>query len=65
MGSLDGPIWSNCSIALIYLSSAHQTGKDGFRARMNVAAHQEKEKNEETKTGKKKAEEDRRQATDF
>ena len=33
---------------------------------MNVTAHQEKEKNEETKTGKRKAgEERRRQATDF
>ena len=31
---------------------------------MNVAAHQEKEKNEETKTGKRKTGE-RRQATDF
>ena len=31
---------------------------------MNVTAHQEK-KNEETKAGKRKAGEDRRQATDF
>ena len=31
---------------------------------MNVTAHQEKEKNEETGTGKKKAEE-RKQGTDF
>ena len=32
---------------------------------MNVTAHQEYEKNEETKTGKRKAEEGRKQATDF
>ena len=32
---------------------------------MNVAAHQEKEKNEETKTGKRKAGEEKRQATGF
>ena len=32
---------------------------------MNVAAHQEKKKNEETKTGMKKAEERKRQSTDF
>ena len=32
---------------------------------MNVTAHQEKEKNEETKTGKRKAGEERKQATDF
>ena len=34
---------------------------------MNVTAHQEKEKNEETKTGKRKAgkKKKRKQATDF
>ena len=32
---------------------------------MNVAAHQEKKKNEKTKTGMKKAEDERRQTTDF
>ena len=32
---------------------------------MNVAAYQEKEKNEKTKTGKRKAGEKRRQATNF
>ena len=32
---------------------------------MNVTTHQEKNKNEETKTGKKRAGEKRRQATDF
>ena len=32
---------------------------------MNVTAHQEKKKNEETKTGKKRAGEERGQATDF
>ena len=32
---------------------------------MNVAAHQEKGKNKETNAGKRKAEKDRRHATDF
>ena len=32
---------------------------------MNVTVHQEKEKNEETKTGKRKAVEERKQATNF
>ena len=32
---------------------------------MNIATHQEKEKNEEMKTGKRKAGKGRRQATDF
>ena len=32
---------------------------------MNVIAHQEKEKDEETKTGKRKAGEKRKQATDL
>ena len=32
---------------------------------MNVATHQEKKKNEVEKTGKRKAGEERRQATDF
>ena len=32
---------------------------------MNVTAHQKKEKNENTRTGKRKAGEERKQATDF
>ena len=32
---------------------------------MKVTPHQQKEKDEETKTGKRKAEEERKQATDF
>ena len=32
---------------------------------MNVTAHQEKEKNKETKTGKRRAGEERKQAIDF
>ena len=32
---------------------------------MNDTAHQEKKKNEETRTGKRKAGEERKQATDF
>ena len=40
-----------------HISSAHLAGKDGARVRMNIVAHQEKEKNEETKMG--------REETDF
>ena len=58
MSTLDGTIWSKCSIALTYppghISSAHRAGKDGARVWMNVTAHQEKEKNKETKTGRRK-----------
>ena len=32
---------------------------------MNVTAHEEKKKNKETKTGKRRAGEKRKQATDF
>ena len=63
MNTLNGPSWSRCSIAPTYppdhISSAHYTGKDGTRFEMNVAAHQESEKNKETKTGKRKAGEGR------
>ena len=38
-----------------HISSAHRARKDGARVRMNVTAHQEKKKNEETKEGKSKA----------
>ena len=38
-----------------HISSAHRARKDGARVGMNVTAHQEKEKNEETKTGKRRA----------
>ena len=41
-----------------------ELGKMGPRVRMNVAAYQEKEKNENMKMGKRKADE-RRQAIDF
>ena len=38
-----------------HISSAHRARKDGARVRMNVTAHQEKKKNEETKKGKSRA----------
>ena len=38
-----------------HISSAHKARKDGARVGINVTAHQEKDKNEETKTGKRKA----------
>ena len=64
MSTLDGPIWSMCSIALTcppgHISSAHRARKDGARVRMNVTAHQEKKKNEETKEGKSRAGEKRK-----
>ena len=34
---------------------AHRARKDGAGVRMNVTAHQEKKKNEETKKGKSRA----------
>ena len=46
-----------------HIFSPHGTGKDEAKIRTNVAAHQEKEKNE--KMGKRKAREERRQATDY
>ena len=55
MSTLDGPIWSRCSIALT--CRAHRARKNGARVRMNVTAHQEKKKNEETKKGKSRARE--------
>ena len=62
MSTLDGPIWSRCRIAPpSHISSAHRAGKDGARVGMNVTARQAKEKNEETKKGRRK----RKQATDF
>ena len=60
MSTLDGPIWSKCSIALICPARSHfqctQSRKHGARVGMNVIAHQQKEKNEETK-GKRKEKE--------
>ena len=41
------------------------TGKDECRVVMNVIASQEKEKNEETKKGKRRAGEKRRQVTEL
>ena len=68
MNTLDGPIWSKYSIALTCPARSHfqrtLNKKDKTRIRMNVAAYQVKENNEETKTGKRKAEE-RRQAINF
>ena len=53
-----------CSIALTYSARSHflrtPNREDGTRVRMNVAAHQEKKKDE--KTGKRKAGVERRQA---
>ena len=69
MSTLDGPIWSRCRIALTcpasHISSTHRAGKDVTRVWMNVTAHQEKKKNKETKTGRRRAGEKRKQATDF
>ena len=63
MSTLNGPIWSRCSIALTYPTRSHfqrtLNRERPARARINVAAHQEKKKNEETKLGERKAEEDR------
>ena len=50
-----------------HIFSAHRARKDGARVGMNVTAHQEKEKDGETKKGKRRAGEKkkRKQATDF
>ena len=50
-----------------HISSAHRARKNGARVGMNVAVHQQKEENEETKKGKRGAGEKKRrkQATDF
>ena len=47
-----------------HFSSTHRAGKDGARVWMNIIAHQEK-KNKETKTGKRRVGEKRKQATNF
>ena len=71
MSTLDGPIWNRFSIALTCPARSHfqptQSRKDGARVLMNVTAHQEKEKNEETKMSKKRAGEKRKrkQETNF
>ena len=67
MSTLDGPIWSRCSIALICPARPHfqrtQSKENGAKVGINVTAHQEKE----TKTGKTRAGENRKkkQATNF
>ena len=57
MSTLDGPIWSKRSIALICPTKSHfqctRSKERWGRVGMNVTTHQEKEKNEETKKGKK------------
>ena len=71
MSTLDGPTWSRCSIALTCPARSHfqhtLSKEDRVRVGVNVAAHQEKEKNEETKMGKRRAKEERKrkQATDY
>ena len=69
MSTLDGPIWSNRSIALTCPARsrfhAHRAGKDGARVGMNVTAHQQKVENEETKKGRRKEKKKRKEATDF
>ena len=52
MSTLDGPIWSKYIIALNYPARSHfqrtQSKERWPRVGMNVTAHQEKKKNEET-----------------
>ena len=48
-----------------HISIAHRAAKDDTRVWMNVTAHQEKEENKETKKGKRRAGEKRKQANDF
>ena len=71
MSTLDGPIRSRCGIALTcppgHISSAYRAVKDEARVGINVTAHQEEKKNEETKKGKRRAGERKKlkQANDF
>ena len=71
MSTFDGPTRTGgdcwCSLTLAYPARSHfqrtLSRKDWAKVRMNVAAHQDKEKKE--KTGKRKAGKKRRQEFDF
>ena len=69
MRTLHGPIWSRYSIARLaspdHISSAHRARQDWARVGMNVFIDQEKEKNEETKTGERKTGKEKKQATEY
>ena len=59
VSTLDGPIWSkrqHCTDLTRQVTFAVHTeqGKNGTRVRINVTTHQEKEKNRETKKGRRK-----------
>ena len=62
MNTLDGPIWSRCSIALTCPVRSHfqrtLNRKRRAKARINVAAHQ-KEKNKKMRKGKTEGQEKR------
>ena len=53
MSTINEPDQSMCSIAL------GRSGQDGSRMRMNVVAHQEKEKNKKTARGRQEKRKDR------
>ena len=65
MSTLYGPIQSRYSIVLTCPARSHfqrtLSRKRWARVKMNVTANQEKEKNQETKTGKRRAGEERKQ----
>ena len=69
MSTLDGPIWSRYSIALTCLARSHfqrTLSKERWsQSGMNHTAYQEKEKNVETRTGKRRGGEERKQTADF
>ena len=71
MSTLDGPFGGSAALHRFvppgHVSSAHKARKDEASVEMNVTAHQEKEKNEKTKKGKRGAGQNkkRKQATDF
>ena len=69
MNTLDGHIWRRCSIALTCPSRSHfhrtlseERWGQGWDKRYHSLR---KKKNKETKTGKRRAGEKRKQATDF
>ena len=63
MSTLDGPIWSRCTIALTCPARSHfqrtMNKEKWSQGGMNVSANQEKEKNKKKKTGKRRAGEER------
>ena len=63
MDPFEASVALHCLAPPGHISSAHRARKDRARVGMNVVAHQEKEKNEETKKGKRGAGEKKKRKT--